>query len=81
MKKRLSIIANILAALIIVDGFNIVNSIAYFLIAGQIPGTGLSIDGGVMLVLSMVGIGFMAGRLSIRVVNALTQPKLTRQQA
>lgn len=81
MKKRLAIIANILSALIIVSSFNVVHLVAYFLIAGQIPGTSLAIDGGIMLVLFMIGIGFMAGRLSIRVINALSQPKLTRQQA
>lgn len=81
MKKQLSIIANIISGIIILDSFNAAHSFAYFLIAGQVPGTNIVISGSAMLVLMTLIFGFIIGRISLRVINLVGQPKLTRQQA
>lgn len=73
MKKIITITSLILSALLILDSMNVGSALVMFIIAGQIPGTSVSIDAGSMLLFFMLISGIIAGRLTSKLIATMSQ--------
>lgn len=71
MKKNLTIILTTLSVLMILDSLDVVQTLAMFFLAGQIPGTPFYISASVMLELYAVATGFVLARLTLRAFSAI----------
>ena|GEM_PF-1059274 len=79
MKKIITITSLIFSSLLILDSMNIGSALVLFVIAGQVPGTNVSIDAGAMLFFFMLITGVITGRLTSRAYATLL--KIRRQSA
>jgi hypothetical protein len=70
MKKAITIICTILSAVIILQAFNAWHAIAYFYLAGVIPGTNSTISPDVMMQVFAATGGFVLARVGNRAVLA-----------
>ena len=71
-RRNAIIIANlVLSSILIFDALNVGDALLRFIAAGHIPGTTIYIDASVMLALFMAGLGFLVGRLTVRVARAI----------
>jgi uncharacterized membrane protein (DUF485 family) len=84
MKKALTIICLVLSASIILESFNAWHAIAYFYLAGEIPGTNQTVSPDVMMAIFALISGFILARIVSRVALALfdrIESKRTNQHA
>lgn len=81
MKNTIITLTTIGSIAIILDSFNAFSALMYFVIAGQIPGTTIALDGKTMFALCMIPTGFIIGRLCIRAYTFLAQLLLPKQRA
>lgn len=79
MKKTITITSLILSAMLILDSMNAGSALVLFIIAGQIPGTQLSIDAGSMLFVLMLLSGIVAGRLTSKLFATMAQTSRLRR--
>lgn len=71
MKKVITIICVILSAILILDGFGAWHALVFFYLAGQVPGTHISVNADTMLAIFAMLSGFVIGRISQRAVISL----------
>ncbi|HJM04678.1 MAG TPA: hypothetical protein QF549_03555 [Candidatus Saccharimonadaceae bacterium] len=64
MQKTILYTSLIASSVLILDSMNAFNELAFFLIAGKIPGTTLYLDASTMLSLSVLMVGLIFGRLA-----------------
>lgn len=79
MKKVVIITSLLLSSLLILDSMNVGSALVMFVIAGQVPGTNVSIDAGAMLFFFMLVGGIISGRLTSLAYSTLL--KIRRQSA
>lgn len=70
-RNAIVIINLVLSSILIFDALNVGDALLRFIAAGHIPGTTVYIDASVMLALFMAGLGFLAGRLTVRLARAI----------
>lgn len=73
MKKKLSIIFTILSGILILDSMNVGHDIAFFMLAGIIPGTNIVLNADRMLEIFTLLLGFVLARLSVHAGRAIAQ--------
>ncbi len=77
MKKTITITSLILSAVLILDSMNVGAALVMFVIAGQVPGTSTSLDANTLLFFYVLVGGFIASRLTKRLITALAStPRL-----
>jgi E3 ubiquitin-protein ligase DOA10 len=81
MKKLIIILTNVLSAAIILDSLNAIHAVCYFVIAGQIPGTSMTLDSETMFALFLALIGILIGRLSFWMYTVLSSIFAMNQRA
>ncbi len=81
MKKAIIITTNALSVLLILSSLDLVNSIAMFLIAGHIPGTNHYVSADAMLIGATAILGFITGRVSARIIEAVSRRTVSRKHA
>ncbi|RWZ78169.1 MAG: hypothetical protein EOT05_00135 [Candidatus Microsaccharimonas sossegonensis] len=81
MKKTITIICSLLAAIIILDSFNAWQVIVMFYIVGEVPGTRTSISANTMMSLFALLLGFVLARISHNAVLALFDYLMQKRSA
>jgi hypothetical protein len=79
MKKLIIVIINLISVTFILSSMNALQAIVNFVIAGQIPGTEMALDGQTMLALFLVPTGFILGRVFIRGYALIVELSSTKQ--
>lgn len=79
MKKIITITSLILSAMLILDSMNAGSALMMFIIAGQVPGTTVSIDASSMLFMFMLISGIIAGRLTNKLIATMSQTARLRR--
>lgn len=72
MKKKLTIIFTILSGILILDSMNVGHAIAFFFLAGIIPGTNIVLNADRMLEVFTLLLGFVLARVSIHAGRAIS---------
>ena len=80
MKKKLTIIFTILSGILILDSMNVGHDLAFFFLAGIIPGTNIVLNADRMLEVFTLLLGFVLARVSIHVGRAVSH-SFTRESA
>lgn len=70
MRKTIILASLILSGLMILDSLNVGEALIMFLLAGQIPGTNLSLSGGAMLELFALAGGFTLARIATKAIRS-----------
>ncbi len=79
MKRNLTIIFTILSILLIIDSFNVGESIMMFYLLGVIPGTSVAIDAALMLEFFAFIAGFTLARISSNIIAIFVSRREVRQ--
>lgn len=80
MKKKLTIIFTVLSLVLILDSMNVMHALAFFMLAGIIPGTNIVLNADRMLEFFTLLLGFVLARISVaagRAVSAYLNGRLT----